>query len=229
MVKPSYVFGALRSEAKEQTLALKMFAEVLGKVVGDAQNSIDQLSDQQAINQHGMKEMVETAKQVLITGVELTKKMRQTGEQMDERILHLNTSLKSIDGSTGALRKSGETLEFVTLTFQEEFQALRKAQHQQVQLLIEALQKTQELSENYAAQFDGIQTSLKDIFTHIEKGLTDHRKETGKSMQAHVNSLTSQMKEASASLTKAVSMLNKEVKDAGERRDKKRTPPIVRR
>lgn len=229
VVKPSYIFGALRSEAKEQTLALKTFAEVLAKVMGETQSSMDQLNNQKMAGQQGMRDMVEAAKQVLITGVELTKKMKVTGEQMDERILRLNSSLKLMEGSSGSLRKSGESLEFVTLTFQEEFQALRKAQQQQVHLLIEALQKTQELSEGYAEQFDSMQTTLKSIFTEIEKGLAEHRKETGQSMDGYVETLSNKMKEATSSLNKAVSVLSKEVKESAERREKKRSTPVVRR
>ena len=224
VVKPSYVFGALRSEAKEQTLALKTFAEVLGGVMKDAQSSVNQLNNQQLVNYQGMKEMVETAKQVLLTGVELTKKMRDTGDLMDQRILRLEENLNSIDGVSDTLQKSGKSLEFSTLTFQEEFQTLRKAQQQQVQLIIEALQRTQELSENYASHFNTIESSLKEIFGQIETGLADHRKETGKAMDSYVKSLTSQMKNATTNLSKAVAILNKEVSDSSERREKKRTP-----
>lgn len=229
VVKPSYIFGALRSEAKEQTLALKTFAEALAKVMGETQSSMDQMKGEQIAGQQGMREMVEAAKQVLITGVELTKKMKVTGEQMDERIERLNSNLGLMDGASGSLKKSGESLEFVTLTFQEEFQVLRKVQQQQVQLLIEALQKTQELSEGYAAQFDSIQSTLKSIFAEIEKGLTEHRKETGKAMDSSAESLSNRMKEATSSLNKAVAALSKEVKESAERREKKRSTPVVRR
>ena len=228
VVKPSYILGALRSEAKEQTQALKTFAEVLAKVMGGAQASVSELAEQQAVNQRGMKDMVEAAKEVLKTGVELTKRMRITGEQMDERILQLNSSFESMDGTTQAMKESGKALEFVTMALQEEFSTMRTSQQQHVQILIETLKKTQQLSEEYASQFDTIQSSLKDIFAKIEAGLADHRKETGESMNAYVGSLTSQMKDASTSLKNAVSLLTKEVKDAGERREKKRGT-VVRR
>ncbi|MBX2821928.1 MAG: hypothetical protein KTR29_19695 [Rhodothermaceae bacterium] len=229
VVKPSYILGALRTEAKDQTAALKTFAEVLAKVMGGAQASVSELAQQQTVNQQGMQDMVLAAKEVLKTGVELTKRMRMTGEQMDERITSLNTSFESMGGTTQAMKESGKALEFVSMALQDEFSTLRSSQQQHVQILIESLKKTQELSEGYAAQFTAIETSLKDIFSKIEEGLANHRKETGESMDAYVGSLTSQMKDASTSLKNAVSLLSKEIKDAGERRDKKRTPPVVRR
>ena len=229
VVKPSYILGALRSEAKEQTTALKTFAEVLAKVMTAAQSSVNELTQQQNMNQQGMRDMVEAAKEVLRSGVELTKKMRMAGEQLDERIVRLNATFDSMGGTSQAMKESGKALEFVTLALQEEFSSLRTTQQQHVQILIDSLKKTQQLSEDYATQFVSIQTNLKDIFTQIEHGLTEHRKETGTAMDAHVKSLTSQMKEASASLKQAVHVLSKEVKDSGERSTKKRTPPVVRR
>ena len=229
VVKPSYILGALRSEAKEQTTALKTFAEVLAKVMGATQSNMNELAQQQTVNHQGMRDMVEAAKEILRSGVELTKKMRATGEQLDERIVRLNTTFDSIGGTTQAMRESGKALEFVTLALQEEFSTMRSSQQQHVHILIESLKKTQQLSEEYAAQFASIQSSLKDIFSQIEQGLADHREETRSSMDIHVKSLTDQMNQASTSLKNAVTVLTKEVKETGERREKKRTPPIVRR
>ena len=229
VLKPSYILGALRSEAKDQTAALKTFAEVLAKVMATSQSTVNDMAKQQSMNVQGMRDMLEASKEILRSGVELTNKMRKTGEQLDQRITQLNTTFSSMDGTSQDMKEAGKALEFVTLALQEEFSTLRSSQQQHVQILIETLKKTQQLSEDYASQFASIQESLQNIFTQIEKGLIDHRKQTGASMDAHVKNLTSQMKDASTNLKNAVVVLTKEVKDTGERRDKKRTPPVVRR
>lgn len=191
-------------------------ADRFDESVKDLEQSVDELLQRQ----HGQIEAVNAQ---ISKSEDTITKSREMLEQMSESVTSVRQLIETTRGfsrqlSAGSaqIESAGKELTQASNLFKEENEKYIVANRETTKQIQDSLVQSKQLLNDFARQFQVIDSGLKNIFVEIERGLKDYADTTKGHIEQYLSTFSVQLTNAASALSGSVEALNESVEDLTE-------------
>jgi hypothetical protein len=203
------------SKASEETAAavglikeqVEESAQKFKEIIGNLQSNMSDIFVNQKNSTESVDLLILSSNDIIEKAKILTEKMNQSIGSFDKNFNSLNNLATQITQTSTLLKSSSDKMNTTMEQFQNQTILSQNNNKEILKQLELSMRTAKEVASDYSQKFKIIHDGLQEVFSHIEKGLTNYQDAVHETLNVYLTDFTTRFSEAANSLSGSVDML----------------------